>query len=282
MKCALFLLRIILTFSLKLLDRNRYITAVYRLAQPYRGILMNSSFTEEHYLKELDIYAMEVDVKWNTDGMGRNEIKRAGNRRAIALYSKEKEKEDISDIEEKVSTVRDIIASGRKGMDLINALGKLKAYTKSSGTELNTKKIDDMKKLAGRFTIVTDTDLPVADIVKRYKDLWKIERSFRTIKSFLEIRPVLERREKRIKTHVFVCVLSLLISRLFEKAVNDEMTVSVISDMLSELKAIPVKTGDGIITLRSESDNARKILDQMKIPYPGRIVDSILTLPNNN
>ncbi|MHB1440951.1 MAG: hypothetical protein ACYCSO_10345, partial [Cuniculiplasma sp.] len=74
-----------------------------------------------------------------------------------------------------------------------------------------------------------------------------------------------------------VCVLSLLIARLFEKSMNDEMTVSVISDMLSELKAIPVKTADGIITLRSESENARNILDKMKIPYPGKILNSVPT-----
>ncbi|HIH59734.1 MAG TPA: hypothetical protein HA289_00890, partial [Ferroplasma sp.] len=48
-----------------------------------------------------------------------------------------------------------------------------------------------------------------------------------------------------------------------------------------ELKAIPVRTADGIITLRSESENARKILDKMKIPYPGKIVENTLTLPEN-
>ena len=50
-----------------------------------------------------------------------------------------------------------------------------------------------------------------------------------------------------------------------------------ISDMLSELKAIPIKTADGIITLRSESDNARNILEKMKIPYPGKILSSVPT-----
>ena len=148
---------------------------------------------------------------------------------------------------------------------------------KISGTELNTKRIEEKKRLAGRFMIVTDTDLPVADIVKGYKDLWKIERSFITIKSFLEIRPVNHRKEERIEAHVFVCVLSLLIARLFEKSMNNEMTISAISDMLSELKAIPVRTEDGLITLRSESENARKILDKMKIPYPGKILSSVPT-----
>ena len=59
--------------------------------------------------------------------------------------------------------------------------------------------------------IVSDTDISVEEIVKGYKDLWKIERSFRTIKSFIDIRSVYHRKEGRIEAHVFVCVLSLLI-----------------------------------------------------------------------
>ncbi len=262
--------------SLQYMDKNEYITAVYRWDQPYRSILTSTEFRDEDYLKDLDLCAREVDVKWNVRGLSKSEIKRSRNRRAVAVYSPEREKEDIADMEEKVSIVKSIIDSGKKGSDLINALGKLRSYTISNGTKINEKKIADMKKLAGRFMIVSNTDLSITDMVKRYKDLWRIERSFRTIKSFLEIRPVYHRKEERIEAHVFVCVLSLLISRLFEKAMDEKMTISVISDMLSELKAIPVRTSDGIITLRSESENAKKLLDIMKIPYPGKILNSIL------
>ncbi len=262
--------------SLQYMDKNEYITAVYRWDQPYRSILTSTEFRDEDYLKDLDLCAREVDVKWNVRGLSKSETKRSRNRRAVAVYSPEREKEDIADMEEKVSIVKSIIDSGKKGSDLINALGKLRSYTISNGTKINEKKIADMKKLAGRFMIVSNTDLSITDMVKRYKDLWRIERSFRTIKSFLEIRPVYHRKEERIEAHVFVCVLSLLISRLFEKAMDEKMTISVISDMLSELKAIPVRTSDGIITLRSESENARKLLDIMKIPYPGKILNSIL------
>ena len=268
--------------SLVYLDRNEYITAVYRWDQPYRNILMGSVFTDTDYIKELDLHAREVDVRWNLKGMKRGEMKRARNRRAIAVYSKEREDEDISDIEEKVSLVKEIMVSGKKGKDLINALGKLRSYTKSGGAEINDTRIKTMKGLAGRFMIVTDTDLPIGDIVKGYKDLWKIERSFRTIKSFLEIRPVYHRKEGRIEAHIFVCVLSLLIARLMEKACEEKMTISAISDMLSELKAIPVRIPEGIIMLRSESENAKKVLDLLKIPYPRKVINNTLTVQVKN
>jgi transposase len=263
--------------SLQYMDKNEYITAVYRWDQPYRSILASTEFSENDCLKDIDLYAREVDVKWNVRGLSRSEIKRSRNRRAVAVYSPEREKEDIADMEEKVSIVKSIIDSGKKGSDLINALGKLRSCTISNGTSINEKKIADMKKIAGRFMIVSDTDLSITDMVKGYKDLWRIERSFRTIKSFLEIRPVYHRKEERIEAHVFVCVLSLLISRLFEKAMDEKMTISSMADALSELKAIPVMIPEGEIVLRSESDNARKILESMKIPYPGKILDSVPT-----
>jgi transposase len=108
-----------------------------------------------------------------------------------------------------------------------------------------------MKKLVGRFLIVSDTDLTISEIVNGYKDLWKIERYFRTIKSFMKIRPINQRKPERIKAHVFVCVLSLLIAELFEKSMKNKMTISAISDILFELKAIPVRVDEGIITFSS-------------------------------
>ena len=83
--------------------------------------------------------------------------------------------------------------------------------------------------------------------------------------------------KERTQTNTWPLILFPLMARPFERATKDEMTISTISDVLSELKAIPVKTGEGIITLRSESENARKILDRMNIPYSGRIVDSVPT-----
>ena len=68
-----------------------------------------------------------------------------------------------------------------------------------------------------------------------------------------------------------------LLSRLLEKAMNDEMTIASISDKLSELKALPVKVSGGIITIRTESENARRVLERMNIPYPGRVLESLIT-----
>ncbi len=84
--------------SLTYLDRNEYITAVYRWDQPYRNILMSTFFGEEHCLRDLCLYSKEVEVKWNTTDLTSGERKPTRKRRAIAVYSAKREKEDVAEM----------------------------------------------------------------------------------------------------------------------------------------------------------------------------------------
>ena len=72
------------------------------------------------------------------------------------------------------------------------------------------KSLGTLKKLAGRFLI--DTDIMESEVVSAYRKQWQSERPFRTIKRFIENRPVYHRKSGHIRAHVFVCVLSLLFS----------------------------------------------------------------------
>ena len=108
-----------------------------------------------------------------------------------------------------------------------------------------------------------------------YKVQWQVERSFRTIKSYLEIRSVYRRKSDWIRAHVFVCVLSLLLSRVIEK--KTEITISEASRLLSYLKVTPVRLGSGTVMIRSESEMAGNLLSRMNILYPEKIVDGART-----
>jgi hypothetical protein len=67
-----------------------------------------------------------------------------------------------------------------------------------------------------------ETDVPkglmdTATVDGRYRDLQKVERNFRTVKTtFLEIRPIFVRKADRTKAHVFVAMLALKVTRQFE------------------------------------------------------------------
>ena len=168
----------------------------------------------------------------------------AGKRRYIAVYNKEREDLDLEDLNDRIDIVKKKIAETTDQKELKKSLGKMKSLVRftKNGTALNDNRISMLKKIAGRFLIVTNTDLTEEGIVSAYKEQWQIERSFRTIKSFIEIRPVYHRKEERIKAHVFVCVLSLLLSRIIEKRLTvSRLTVERTAEILWGIKAIPVK-----------------------------------------
>ena len=123
-----------------------------------------------------------------------------------------------------------------------------------------------LRRIAGRFFIVTNTDLPESEVVSAYKDQWEIERSFRTIKSFIEIRPVYHRKSERIKAHVFICVLSLLLSRIMEKRTGT--TIESLRKSLNTLDVVPVNVDTRKIYISSESQEAYQILKTLGMTYP--------------
>jgi len=89
---------------------------------------------------------------------------------------------DLNDLYDKI--VKRKISEIQDQKELKKSLGNLKSFVKFSanGTPLNEKRIGTLKSLGGRFLIVTNTDLPMEDIVSAYKEQWQNERSFRTIK----------------------------------------------------------------------------------------------------
>jgi len=78
--------------------------------------------------------------------------------------------------------------------------------------------------LDGCYLLETNVPLTLMDaktVDARYRDLQKVERNFRTVKTtFLEIRPIFLRKAERTKAHVFVAMLALKITRRFEAALR--------------------------------------------------------------
>jgi hypothetical protein len=69
----------------------------------------------------------------------------------------------------------------------------------------------------GKLALVTNVaaqDLDAAQVVQRYKSLADIERSFRVLKSDIQIAPVFHRLPQRIKAHASLCFLALILHRV--------------------------------------------------------------------
>ena len=74
------------------------------------------------------------------------------------------------------------------------------------------------QRLDGKYLLSTsDPDLSAEDVALGYKNLLEAERGFRDMKSTLQLRPVFHRLEPRIRAHVLLCWLALLLVRVAER-----------------------------------------------------------------
>ena len=77
-------------------------------------------------------------------------------------------------------------------------------------------------KLDGKFLLRTSDPTPSAeDVATGYKQLLEVERSWRDMKTTIELRPVYHRRPDRIPSHVLLCWLALLLVRIAENATGE-------------------------------------------------------------
>jgi hypothetical protein len=136
---------------------------------------------------------------------------RDARRRAAVL---ERLKEALADRRKGAASV-----GTRASHSLLSKPGYARYLTETPDGKL---KIDRAKVAAvarhdGKYVLVTnELTLPAAELVQGYRDLWRAERAFRSMKSVLDLEPVQHRAPERIMAHVHICVLAYLLVRLVE------------------------------------------------------------------
>jgi len=87
---------------------------------------------------------------------------------------------------------------------------KLEITEKKLCFEIDEEKVNEEAALDGIYVIRTSLEkLSAADSVRHYKSLSQVERAFRSIKTMdLQVRPINHRLEKRVKAHLFLCMLA--------------------------------------------------------------------------
>lgn len=116
----------------------------------------------------------------------------------------------------------------------------------------------------------SDPKLTPEDIAAGYKQLLDVERGWRDLKQVLDLRPVYHRLEKRIRAHVLLCWLALLLIRIAENAAGQTWPA-----MRRELDRIHIGTftgPDGTFRQRTElTKTARDLLAALAIDPPRQI-----------
>ncbi len=145
--------------------------------------------------------------------------------------------------------------------------------TKTGLLRIDAAAIKTEAGLDGKWLLRTsDTTLTPEDLAAAYKQLLAVERGWRDMKGALKLRPVFHYREDRIRAHVQLCWLALLLIRVAETATGD--TWRTLAHELDRLHLITLATDHGTVAQRSAlTAGHRRILGALELPEPPRFVD---------
>ena len=86
----------------------------------------------------------------------------------------------------------------------------------------NTKGLASEQGIEGKYVISTsESGLSVLEVVAIYKELSAVERGFRQLKDVLAMRPIYHQIEPRVRAHIFVAALALLVQRLLHRRLEE-------------------------------------------------------------
>jgi len=151
------------------------------------------------------------------------------------------------------------------------ALGRYLRQTKTGRLLIDRSKINAEQRLDGKFLLSTsDPDLSAEDVALGYKNLLEAERGFRDLKTTIELRPVFHRLEHRIRAHVLLSWLALLLIRVAERQTNQ--TWRRIALELGRLHLVTLTGPTGTIAQTTElTETQREFLAATGIQPPPRI-----------
>lgn len=124
--------------------------------------------------------------------------------------------------------------------------------------EFDKKKYDRDMRTDGYYCIITsEIELDDMSVIEKYRGLWKIEESFRVIKSDLEGRPIYVWTESHIEGHFLICFLALLIIRILELKTKHRFSVKRLQESLAT--ATCRKIDKGLYSLNKQDEVFKEI-----------------------
>ncbi len=229
--------------------------------------------TEEDAQKVLDAGRMRPV----TGKLKAREVKLEG-RRLVACYNPEQAERDRQKREEIIRRlVEKLKKQGLKSI-LVNKEYSKYLKIKAEKPELDEERIEKEALFDGKFVLETNTKLNWKETVIAYKGLWQVEKAFRTLKNELEIGPIYHYTERRIRAHIFICFLALMLRVRLHKAlrsIDEKASFSKILEDIKKVKAVGLDIQGSTYILRTElQGDAHLAFKAAGLKIPPRIISA--------
>jgi len=168
------------------------------------------------------------------------EVLYQGGRYIVCSNPEEKER-DRQTREQVVARLKEKLGSGEVKQLIGNSA--YRRYLKLEGTKASVAEevLKEEARYDGKYVLRTNCSLSPEEVAEAYKSLWQVERTFRELKSGLDLRPIYHRTEKRVRGHVMVCFLALVLEMALRrkiKALGEDISYDELLFDLSQLKAV--------------------------------------------
>ena len=198
-----------------------------------------------------------------TDNTGHRKTLKLTEKRIVTFNPKLAEKQiyEINRQVEKAKNLRTCEAKKTEYGDsskYVTFISTDKKGTKTAGkvkVEINEKAIENAKKLAGYNMIITsEIHMSASEIYASYHNLWRIEESFRIMKSQLDARPAYMQKQETITGHFLICYLAVLLTRLLQiHVLKDQYGTEEIFDFIHDFRVAKISDRKYINLTRSSS-----------------------------
>ncbi|MFZ5499742.1 MAG: IS1634 family transposase [Pseudomonadota bacterium] len=166
--------------------------------------------------------------------------------RYIVCYNPVEAEHDRQAREEMVQKLKAKLKAGIK--PLIGNKG-YRCFLKLNGAkaEIDRQALEREARYDGKYVLRTNADLDTDAAALAYKDLWRVERAFRELKSTLDLRPIYHWKDRRVHGHVMVCFLALVLESALQQSLKPagaQVEYQYLIRDLKKLKAVEL-TLDG-------------------------------------
>ena len=137
---------------------------------------------------------------------------------------------------------------------------------KTFSIERDEDEIENEKQMNGKSVLVTNTDLSVEMVLKRYHDKNFIGMSFKDLKMFVDIRPIRHWKDNRVLAHIFLAVIAFGLRSLLELKLRRAGLEITAQEALEQLGKVRVLCSDKqIIKVTGEDETTRKIMKKLAV-----------------
>lgn len=157
------------------------------------------------------------------------------------------------------------------------AHGRYLRRLQDGSLRLDRGRVSEDERYDGKYVLRTShPKLAKEEVAAAYRQLMTVERSFRSLKSLEELAPVYHWKDRRVRGHVFVCVLAHLLERILERRLAQgglqDCTAARALEVLDRVHMVPIEVKGRRYLARTEPDaDVGRVLEALRYRLPPRL-----------